>query len=255
MRKGHFIAAVAATLTLALPAVASADSYSFPLAGWWPMNDGSGQTVRDWSGHGNNGTLGATTAVESSDPTWIKGVFLGSALRFDGGDFVSIPSSPILEPKNITLSAWVRATGSPGNFKYVVSKGGLNCERASYGLYTGDNGGISFVIAGADAGTFFRSPQAPATVWDGQWHNAAGTFDGTTVRFFLDGVEVGNGTTGATAIDYSVPLKGGQIGSYVGPCTDALNLTGDVDGLQIWSTALPIADIWRALKSLFTLAR
>ena len=34
-----------------------------------------------------------------------------------------------------------------------------------------------------------------------------------------------------------------------------LNLRGDVDGVQIWSRALPVADIWRVLKALFTTSR
>jgi hypothetical protein len=32
-------------------------------------------------------------------------------------------------------------------------------------------------------------------------------------------------------------------------------LTGDVDGVQIWSRALPGADIWRVLKALFSTSR
>src|SRR3954467_11483551 len=101
MSRGFFAAAAAAvTIALALPAAAQADS--FPLVGWWPMNEGSGQTVRDWSGRGNNGYLGSTTAVDDNDPSWIKGVFLGSALRFSGGDYVTIPSPSELEQQNLT---------------------------------------------------------------------------------------------------------------------------------------------------------
>jgi ligand-binding sensor domain-containing protein len=37
------------------------------------MNDGSGQTVTDSSGQGNNGTLGADSSVASDDPTWSTG--------------------------------------------------------------------------------------------------------------------------------------------------------------------------------------
>jgi hypothetical protein len=33
---------------------------------------------------------------------------------------------------------------------------------------------------------FVRSPEAPTSVWDGKWHHAAGTFDGSTVRLFID---------------------------------------------------------------------
>ncbi|HLY72415.1 MAG TPA: LamG-like jellyroll fold domain-containing protein [Puia sp.] len=34
------------------------------------FDDGSGQTITDASGNGNNGVLGATAATESTDPTW-----------------------------------------------------------------------------------------------------------------------------------------------------------------------------------------
>ena len=93
------------------------------------MNERSGQTVRDWSGNGNHGTLGSTPVADDNDPTWIKGIFgLGSALSFDGNDFVTIPDSPSLRPESVTASAWFRGTESPGPFKYVVAKGADDCE-------------------------------------------------------------------------------------------------------------------------------
>ncbi len=75
------LAAVTATLALAAPSAAQANT--FPLVGWWPMNEGSGQTVRDWSGRGNHGFLGSTTAVDDNDPSWIRGRLPGlrAALR------------------------------------------------------------------------------------------------------------------------------------------------------------------------------
>jgi hypothetical protein len=258
MSRGYLAAAAAAfTLALSLPAAAQANG--FPLVGWWPMNDGSGQTVRDWSGRGNNGFLGATTSPDSNDPSWVKGVFIGSALRFDGlDDFVTIPDSSALEPSNITVSAWVRSAGSPGNYRYVMAKGANNCASSSYGLYTGNNAGLTFYVSSTDQ--FYLSPAAaPAAVWDGNWHNVAGTFDGSSVQLFVDGVAAGPATpTPGVSIAYGDAVQEGMIGSYPGGnvCNNqALTVAGDVDGVQIWSQALPVDTIWRTLKSLLTLAR
>jgi hypothetical protein len=248
--------AVAATIaaTASIPAAASADS--FPLVGWWPMNEGSGQVIRDWSGHGNNGQLGNSPAADSQDPAWIPGVFFGSALRFDGGDVVQIPDSPTLDPQAITVATWFRGAASPGINRYVVAKGSVQCDRASYGLYSSSTGGMAFYISNAT--TWYRSPEAPASVWDGRWHHAAGTFDGSTVRLFIDGKQIGNGTPASTAIAYNPPSGGGLVGDFHGADGGVacdLFLTGDVDGLQIWSRALPVADIWKALAALFSTSR
>jgi hypothetical protein len=254
MSRGHFTAAlVAAILALAAPAAAHADS--FPLVGWWPMNEGSGQTVRDWSGRGSNGFLGSTIGPDANDPSWIKGVFFGSALRFDGiDDFVSIPDTSALAPAKLTVAAWVRGTGIQDQFRYVISKGSRACDNSSYGIYTSGNRGLAFYIA--DVKQYYRSPEAdPAQVWDGKWHHVAGTFDGNSVRFFVDGGEVGPGTPASTTIDYALPGGSGQIGSYPGTCNPGLTLRGDIDGVQVWSQALPIDTIWAALKPLFSLAK
>jgi hypothetical protein len=253
MRVRTFAAAALAAAALAvLPAAAGAGG--FPLVGWWPMNEGSGQIVHDYSGRGNNGQLGSTSGVDDNDPTWIKGIFnFGSALRFDGNDFVQIPDSTSLEPAKLTVAAWFRGTSSPGAFKYIVSKGATACDSGSYGLYTGDNGGIAFYV-GNGTQAFVRSPQASPSVWDGNWHNAAGTFDGSTVRLFIDGQEVGSGTPASSGPVYNPPDGGGFIGDYHSGACD-LYLTGDVDGVQVWSQALPVADIWKFLKTLLTSSR
>src|SRR3954470_13741049 len=143
MSRRYFGAAAAVlAMALAVPAVASANT--LPLMGWWPMNEGSGQVIRDWSGHANNGTLGNSPGADDQDPAWIRGVFAGSALSFGGNDLVRIPDSNTLEPANVTVAAWIRGSSSPGRDRYVVSKGATGCESASYGLYSSENGGLAF---------------------------------------------------------------------------------------------------------------
>jgi hypothetical protein len=241
------IGAAAVIISLVVPAA----SLAGPLAGWWPMNEGKGQTVYDWSGNGNHGTLGSTPGVDANDPTWTQGLFgSGRALSFDGNDVVTVPRSSTLEPKRLTVSSWLRGASSPGPYKYVVAKGGQACVAASYGLYTGVGGGLAFYVF--DGTTFYVSPAAPASVWDNGWHNAAGTFDGAKVRLYVDGRQVGSGTpvpTG-TAIAYPLANGAGGFGNYANPeC--GLTLTGDIDTVRIWNEALPIDLYWAFARSLF----
>ncbi len=41
------------------------------LVGEWTFDEGTGQTTADHSGTGNTATLGATSAAEGSDPSWV----------------------------------------------------------------------------------------------------------------------------------------------------------------------------------------
>jgi hypothetical protein len=250
MRKTRksFVSTVTVAAALCLPGTAAAAD--FPLSAYWPLNEGKGQLVRDWSGNGNHGHLGSTAGVDANDPSWIKGLFFwSSALHFDGNDYVTIPDSPSLEPQQMTVSAWFRGSASPGNNRYLVAKGSNLCQAASYGLYSGPNGGMAFYVSGLADNAWTRSPEAPTSVWDGKWHNAAGTWDGSVSRLFIDGKEVEHGTAGTTPPEYGTPGGTTTIGAYVGTCD--LALTGDLDEVSIWSKALPVADIWKRAAVFF----
>src|SRR4051812_26732078 len=110
----------------------------------WRFDEGAGQAATDASGRGNDGQLGAFAGVDSADPAWVAGHDGGSALAFGGADYVAVPDTAALEPGQVAVDAWVRRAGSPGAFRYVLSKGSLGCDRSAYGLYSGWTGGMSF---------------------------------------------------------------------------------------------------------------
>jgi hypothetical protein len=233
----------------AVPATASAGVLD-SVSGWWPMYEGSGQTVHDLSGKGNHGTLGSTPGVDANDPTWIKGWLFGSALRFDGNDFVRIPNSPALESQKVTVSAWVRGTGSPGTYRYIVGKGAKDCDSSSYGLFTSDNGGLRFYVTDTSGAWQTSGLVDPSVVWNGKWHHVAGTFDGTTVKLFVDGKLIANPDGTSQPIDYNMSTSGdASLGGFLGTCD--LYYSGDIDDVAIFSQALPIDKYWSALSLLF----
>jgi Concanavalin A-like lectin/glucanases superfamily len=238
MKSARFVTVLAVLVSLALPATASAN---FPLRGWWPLNEGKGQTVRDWSGKRNHGFLGSTPAVDSNDPSWTKGIFFGSALSFGGDDFISIDDSGSLEPQQITVGAWMKASQSPGTYRYLIAKGTQECVASSYGLMTGWHGGLQFYVW--DGYSQVYSGWHDASIYDGRWHHVAGTYDGTAVRLFVDGREIGSSSPHDRPIDYLGPDGAATIGGYHGSCD--LMFSGEIDDVHIWSQALPVDQIWR----------
>jgi hypothetical protein len=241
-RTASVLASLAATLSLlAVPAGASAAFDFGKLKAWWPLAEGKGQTVYDWSGNRNHGMLGSTPGVDDNDPSWIKGIFWGNALRFDGNDFVRIPASNALEPENFTISLWTRAPESPGPFKYLLAKGSVNCVAASYAISTDSFGSLHFYVW--DGADWVRSGGAPsAEIWDGRWHNIAATYDGTSAVMYMDGRNLGEPPGSPNPVDYELPDESTTLGGYLGSCE--LLFKGDLDQVMLFDKVLPVADIW-----------
>jgi Concanavalin A-like lectin/glucanases superfamily len=234
VRKKTAVAAfvTAAAVLVCVPGAGAATG----LVAHWRFDEGAGTVANDSSVNGFDGSIEGTA-------TWVAGRRGPFALDLGGGSTrVVVGNATALEPSAITVEAWVKRSGSPGLWRYVVSKGATGCVAASYGLYSGFTGGLSFYVAAGSGFSFTLSPEAGTSVWDGQWHHAAGTFDGSTVRLYVDGVEVGSGTPATAPIGYGLWTSNDLlIGSY-GGCA-GLDFDGAVDEPKIWSRALSAAEI------------
>jgi hypothetical protein len=230
MRKEAALAIVLAILGwCAAPASASANVLAH-----WSFDEGIGQQVADSGPNGANGHLGSSGAADPADPAWTAGHDGSSALAFAGAQYVAVADSPALESGHVAVDAWVRRAGSPGRWRYVLSKGSVGCDRSAYGLYSGWAGGMSFYVSSASYYTI--SPEAPsAVVWDGAWHHVVGAYDGARVRLWVDGAQVGDGTPANASIAYGVGSKGVYLGTYRGSCE--LGFKGDIDDVRILNDA------------------
>jgi Concanavalin A-like lectin/glucanases superfamily len=223
---------VVASAAVASPALASA-----ALVGYWNLNEGSGTRVADSSGFGNNGVL-----YSYGNAQWVPG-FSGTGLSFTGGfAAVQVKDSPSLDPTTVSVAVWVKSDSSPGDFRYIIDKGAYRCIAGSYGLYTGPAGGMMFYIAHNDGADYMRSPDAGDAIWNGAWHLVVGTFDGSTLRLYVDGRQIGSGTSYPGAIAYDLPASNDLfIGSY--PNCSMRTFTGMIDEVKIWNEALSQADV------------
>ena len=232
-------------LMLVFAGTASASS---PLSGWWRFDEGAGTVTHDSSGRGNAGAL-------SGGATWTPGYF-GSALSFDGSaGSVDVPDSPSLEPSSaITVTAWVKAEGPEGDFDYIVAKGATQCMAASYGLYTGADGGLIFYVSRNLGFNYVLSPDAGPGVWDGNWHFVVGTYDGASVRLYVDGKQVGTGSPFTGSIGYGLPNGNDLFFGHYDGCA-AHDFDGAIDEPTVWNRALTGPEVSGAYTVLVSLHR
>src|SRR5688572_21747676 len=150
----------------------------------YSFNEGSGTTLNDLSGNGHNGTL-------ANGPTWTAAGKHGGALTFDGSnDIVNIADSAALDlTTGMTIEAWVRPTvGS--NWRTIVMK-----ERPghmAYGLYSNTSGNRPAVELSTSAGSGVVEVRGSTQLTSNTWWHLAATFDGTLVRLYLNGNQIGS---------------------------------------------------------------
>jgi hypothetical protein len=160
-----------------------------------------------------------------------------------GDSQVSVPDSATLEPGQVTVLAWVKHNGNPGNYKYILGKGAQGCTASSYALTSSGTGGLSFYAFNGSAASV--SPDPGAGIWNGQWHAVAGTFDGITVRLYVDGNEVGGGTPGAFSLAYDLTTDDLRIGNYPlsNQCGSGFVWPGLIDEVRVYNRALAANEI------------
>jgi hypothetical protein len=172
--------------------------------------------------------------------------------KFDDGvtltstGYVEAGHNPTLEPKFVTAELWVKATAATaGAGAYLLSKGIQACTAASYSLNRNAAGALVFTVFNGT--TALPSPvAASASVFNGAFHHVAGTYDGTTVKMYLDGVQQDSATAvPATFVNIKYDLANGRdlyLGRFNGTgCTNAF--TGILDETRIWGRALSAAEL------------
>jgi len=151
------------------------------LVGHWPFDDG---TALDSSGSEYHGTL-------YGEPGVVEGI-LGKGLHFDGdGDYGSTEKNITLTGKaSRTMSAWINVGDRyDDGVTLIFEWGDHNPDRAGSALsYNYAQSSIIFRGNNED----LQSPQNSAPI--NAWHHVVFTYDGTTGRIFINGVESVNGT-------------------------------------------------------------
>ena len=185
-------------------------------------------SLMDCSGYGHHGE-GVGTLVVNNDSARYDNCIYTSDGRTNYGK-----SGTLKMPTDaITMSCWFKSsTTGYGSYHIPLSCGGAHYE---FSIDTAGKFRNGFHINGARSVV-----SATASVLDGQWHMLTATYDGTTIRRYVDGTEITSAAVAATG-----PLTGETgnvlIGNYNG--TTYGNKEAYMSDVRIYATALSTADI------------
>jgi RHS repeat-associated protein len=196
------------------------------LVGGYGLEEGSGSSVADGSGSGNNGTItGASWTTSGHD---------GKALSFDGvDDRVRVPhAASLAQAGAVTLESWVNPSAFPGSGLPAT----LIRKDDQYQLLINSVGAVKFRIWKNPGGQQeLASPNGVVPV--GQWHHVAATWDGATFKIYVDGVERASAAlTGTPETSTDALYLGASYGS-----ADWFN--GRLDEVRVYNRALTPAEI------------
>ncbi len=247
-------------LTSSSTGVGSANTRAFniaslTLAGYWPLDEGSGTTTADLSTNGDTGTI--------SGATWTTGQING-ALSFTGTtNYVTMGTPTPLKfgATSFTVMSWFKT--SQTTIGRMVGEG-VNSYSTGFDLSvsttsTCSAGCVSAEIGGGSQGASVAFGTTAATFKDNNWHQAAMVIDQSakTGQLYVDGVvqsltkQTGTcGTVGTTSIDISgcgsanaTNTDPFTLGAYHSGASTLFAFVGSLDEVRVYNNALSSSQI------------
>ena len=222
---GNVSAGLPASITITLPSATPG------LVAAYSFDEGSGTTVTDKSGNGNNGTI--------SNATWTSTGRYGNALAFNGSNaMVTVANSASLNlSTGMTLEAWVNPTRIASVWQDVIYKGNdVYYLEATTPTSSRPGGAVKL-------GSSTASDYAPSALSAGSWTHLALTYDGTTVKLYLNGVLASSKAQSGSITSSTYPLQIGGDSIY------GEYFSGSVDEVRVYNVALSQAQIQTDMNS------
>ena len=200
----------------------------------------NGNTVNNWA---------SITELDISGLSSISSVGYNYDPSFTatGSNFYDVASTSALQISQFSVAAWFKTSSDFATDVTIVNKGGFGSETTgqnmNYGIWMNN---AEKVKGGFETGTgtdfYVTSPNSYA---DNQWHYAVVTYDGSTVKLYIDGAQVGSKSTSGASADKTgtQPVRVGANSRTTPPTANFF--IGNVDEVRVWNddlTAQQVSD-------------
>jgi chitodextrinase len=216
--------------------IASATTQSPPpalgLVASYAADENQGNTLNDFSGNGNHGTI--------TGASWSTSGRFGAALSFNGsGNRVRVNSSASLNLTTaMTLEAWIRPTASQSGWRTIMQKEVdawfLNASNSSGPLRPAGGGTFGGTVAFL-SGTVANPVNA--------WTHVALTYDGAALRLYVNAIQVNSTARTGSIQTTGNPLWIGGNSPY------GEYFRGLIDEMRVYNRALNQGEIQNDMET------
>lgn len=171
----------------------------------WKLNETSGTVAAATGNPSVNGVLGNVAA--STVPVFAPTEGIGGAVLFDEPtDQVKMPALNVGE--RFTVMGWIKPADTGTDWARFVTSSYTN------GFYLGKDGSNNqwtFLLQND-----MTNRPVGGTLVAGEWQHVCGTYDGTTARLYVNGVEVGSAAVVPPALPTQAVFIGPEGGGFTG---------------------------------------
>ena len=149
------------------------------LVGHWPLDELNGVIANDVSGQGLNGALDRGVTFDKNKT---NGKIEG-ALVFDGvDDHINLPDIDNNLKSSFTVSAWVNPSNAEGNYQGIIG----STTSGGFMMFV-NRGKLAFTVSTNENG---RKLVSKGTIQNNVWQLITCTYDGTDMRWYINGENV-----------------------------------------------------------------
>jgi len=216
------------------------------LVGWWKLDEGSGDTALDWSGHENHGEiLYLDGGLGDNGAVWVDEEGLGTVLTFNGNDqtgaVVKAGKIPALSATDsFTWAFWAKQKGDgTGAFETIIGNRDVGVSYPHFIMFTPTkfqyfvNTGEYVIDQSVVKGIDYPDLQ------DGLWTHHAVVKKGSELIYYRDGIVTGqavaSGNQGPNAFCIGGDLAGGR-------------WSGSIYNVRIYKRALSVQELESAMR-------
>jgi hypothetical protein len=225
------IAGTAGVLVATAAVVMAAASARAGTVAAWNFDEGAGSTLHDATGAGNSGHLNGMT-----DANWIGGPVAGSgALGFNGSSqWIDFDTSAAINGLSgaMTIETWIRGGAAAGQ-ELIFDKSHGFTDVTGWAIQSDGGDSVSFDLG---VGSVFQA-LGFGHVLDGSWHQLVATFDGSSIRTYVDGAQIGSRSLGS-GVTSNTNTRGLEMGRSWGGGYPQRYFDGAIGSSAILDTAL-----------------